>query len=260
MARKTSKSKKNSWSRKEKETLFGYLCRVLSANRLQVIIGILSLVLAALSVYLMWPKQMTEQEMLEKSIKEKLALIETQIKPSSIKISNDSTGELELIKYYEIEVERYCSLYNLVSRFEYNVINNSNNSANAYFSQFKHNYNSLITQLLIVNEIIKELMKYASIDDTDYLIFDLKESVRLTELLEEQKNFYDKNDPTDLFNKKDYKRGLETLEKIRKNIISLRLQDCFFTNVVNMNNIISLRLNKLNYYSQAISVPNEIEK
>lgn len=52
------KSNKNVWSRREKESLFSYLRRVLSANWLQVLLALLSLLVAIISLYLVWPHKL----------------------------------------------------------------------------------------------------------------------------------------------------------------------------------------------------------
>jgi hypothetical protein len=242
------KKKSNNWNRREKESLFGYLSRIISANWIMVLISFLSLILAGISVYLMWPKTMTEEERLDISIKEKLAVIDSFVNSEDINIGNDSTEELALIKGYLIESQNYCSIFKVVYGYKVPEYDPYDEQSVNLFYQYVNSVIKISKQFIVVNRKIKELFAYLKIHDREVINkYNLVGSDKLDALLDERNKLYDNSPLHNYFNSEDYKNGFEELEKLNSNIINLQVYDCLFDLIINMNDIVKLRLNKLNY-------------
>lgn len=114
MAKKKKKNPYKSWSRMKNEDWFSYLRRILTYNRLQVIIAFLALLLAFITFYLTFIYQ-SEEIVLKENIEKNINHIESKLNREKIQNDPDTSEYVKLLHNYQLDVLDYIVLYKSVS-------------------------------------------------------------------------------------------------------------------------------------------------
>lgn len=265
MAKKNKNKKKNknpnkSWRKFDCETWFQYINRILTYNRLQVILMVITLLFTILSyVYLIKPPG--EIVVLKKDIENHLATIENTISREKVMMDNDSAEYNKLINNFKIDILDYIGLFKAVS----------NSELSEDFADLKINklVNILQNELerrkqlnvftMKLFEDVKAIKIYELLTDTSYvtkvseekqtkMIGLLKEKVQSDSLYNINIGVYLQQANSDYSNnfnyKKDLRKAIREMKKMTKTKLWYKVHKNIMEFIIETNNLFEISKRK----------------